>query len=590
MDKGSRRLFSLGMIMVAVMALPSMVSAQLSVAFHAGSGTADAMQRDKAPEQQGRIVDTARASWLNLVAISTVQPFAFSGVSIMNPDGRRPSGATISGRVGAVSTVENGWAEGSKDHVMMAGWFGLIGEDEFIQIDNIPEDYRDGFSVRVYSNRDKGQEPMAIYIDGNRQVIAPWGAFDGVFRGNVNHVTFTGLTGSTVRIQGNPATSRGGRRAAINGIQIFKGLPPVAPTEIVGSESPNVHSPGSPITVNVKFNHPVTLSRVGGATLRLDFDGQEVEAVHVGAVEGDSLRFEAKAPSVTTMKGKVLANSLRLHRHVHLRDQTGKNVNLAHDEIPLPNDQISVTRLSVYPHVPGLEQSPHYRFRVREVGSEEWESPFAFMTFCPPHIHGQHVQAYWRGLVGGWTQTYCNFELANNVPIEVEITRLNAETGEQKDIRTAVPHPRRKVRSWRVEDGRVYVIFDKPALFMVDIDGEMDNWPVPRHPVTRKTWNHRIQEDGVVVNEARHQVAVFANPFILDKPDPNDPTVFVVEPGTRPPKADEGDWKTLYFKPGVHEFFQGEWKEEDLYWLWVGRNYYIPGDALVHGNMRTGRW
>jgi hypothetical protein len=42
--------------------------------------------------------------------------------------------------------------------------------------------------------------------------------------------------------------------------------------------------------------------------------------------------------------------------------------------------------------------------------------------------------------------------------LEVEITRLDPETGEQKDIRTAVPHPRRKVRSWRVEDGRVYVI------------------------------------------------------------------------------------------------------------------------------------
>jgi hypothetical protein len=564
--------------------LPGVVSAQLSVAFHGSSFTADAMLANQAPEQQGSIVNTSGGGWVNVVAANTAQSFSFGGLQVLLPNGR-PSGATISGTVGAASTVDNGWADGSKDHVMMAGWFGLRG-DEYIQVDDIPADYQDGFSVRIYSNRDDRQQPMALHINGERKVIAPWGAFDGLFRGNVNHVTFTGLTGTSVRIHGNPATSPGNARAAINGIQIFKGLPPVAPVGIVGSESPNVHSPGSPIAVTVTFNHPVTLSREGGATLRLDFEGQQVDAVQTGAVAGESLAFVAKAPSVTTMKGKVLANSLALQRGVTLQDGTQENVSLAHGEVALPNDQISVQGLSVYPHVPGLAPSPRYRFRVRKLGSDEWESPFAFMTFCPPVTAGQSVQAYWRGLLGGWTQTYCNFELANNVMVEVEITRLDPATGKQKDIRTAVPHPRRKVRSWRVEDGRVYVMFDKPALFMVDIDGGMDEWPVPRHPATRETRIRRIDEEGVTNDDAQHQVAIFANPFILDKPDLNDPTVYAVEPGTIPPVG--GDWQTLYFKPGVHALFEGPWTEASPYLLTAGKSYYIPGDALIHGNMRGG--
>lgn len=43
--------------------------------------------------------------------------------------------------------------------------------------------------------------------------------FDGDFEDGANYVTFTGLSGSSFRIAGNPA---GAPRSAINGIQIYK--------------------------------------------------------------------------------------------------------------------------------------------------------------------------------------------------------------------------------------------------------------------------------------------------------------------------------------------------------------------------------
>ncbi|MEL6906042.1 MAG: hypothetical protein AAFP22_11585, partial [Planctomycetota bacterium] len=240
---------------------------------------------------------------------------------------------------------------------------------------------------------------------------------------------------------------------------------------------------------------------------------------------------------------------------------------------PLPNDQVTTQRLSVYPPVPDHEESPYYRFRVREIGGA-WMSPFAFSTQCiddaPVVPYG-----YYQDDLGRWSHTYCNFEMANRVPIEVEITRLNPDTGAPVDIRSAVAHPRRKVRSWRVEDGKAYVRIDRPTLFAVDIDGQMDRNPTP---------DPRFVNDG-----ALHCVTVFANPFILDKPSAGDPGVVTVEAGD-PLPADDGSWSTLVFEPGVHQVFGSEgWAPGDAYRLRRDRSYYIPGDAIVHGNFNNER-
>lgn len=142
-------------------------------------------------------------------------------------------------------------------------------------------------------------------------------------------------------------------------------------------------------------------------------------------------------------------------------------------------EAVDSQQLSVYPPVPGLDPSPHYRFRVREVESESWEEPFAWFSECVESTPENDASKYYSQYIGGWSQTYCNFEMAEGAMIEVEITRLDPETGEPVDISTATPHPRRKVRSWRVEDGRAYVRLDEPALFAVDIDGQLDENNAP---------------------------------------------------------------------------------------------------------------
>jgi len=123
-----------------------------------------------------------------------------------------------------------------------------------------------------------------------------------------------------------------------------------------------------------------------------------------------------------------------------------------------PTEAVDSHELSVYPPVPGLDPSPHYRFRVRQVESDDWLEPFAWFTDTPRFDEVGDNNKWYSDRIGGWSHTYSNFEMAEGVMVEVEITRLDPETGEPVDIQSATPHPRRKVRSWRVEDGKAYVI------------------------------------------------------------------------------------------------------------------------------------
>jgi hypothetical protein len=366
--------------------------------------------------------------------------------------------------------------------------------------------------------------------------------------------------------------------ACINGFQIIGELS-LKVISISGAESLTVHSPGDTMTVKVGFTRPVTLSQVGGAKLRLNIADTLVDAFQAGSLTGMSLTFEAAAPAITTIAAKVVANSLQLLNGATLRDSSLAAANLAHGEVPLRNDQISVQRLSVYPPVPGLAPSVHYSFRVREVGSTQWMAPFAWFTECP----WNYAPYYYSEFIGGWSNTYCNFEMGNHVPVEVEITRLNPLTGMPVDIQKAVPHPYRKVKSWRIENGKAYVIIDKPALFAVDIDGQMDEHNAPR--IVDFYWDPSAFP---YRNEnAFHTVTIFANRFIVDKPVLGAPGVYAVEPGVVPPN--DGSWTTLYFKPGVHELYPGgSYQDGEALRVRSNRSYYIPGDAMVHGTIDNG--
>ncbi len=216
----------------------------------------------------------------------------------------------------------------------------------------------------------------------------------------------------------------------------------------------------------------------------------------------------------------------------------------------------SVAQLVVYPPVPGLAASEHYKVRIRAASEgSEWQSAFAWETVCK--AVEKKTDAYFEHLAG-WAHAYVNFETAG--PVEVEISRANGQP-----IRTAAVHPQRKAAACLVKDGRAFVRLDKPCLVAVDIDGQMD-----------------AQDTGKgYKGPPIHTISLFANAPLAAKPMPTDPGVLTVKPGEVPPS--DGPWTTLYFLPGVHDVGLA-------FPLRANRQYYIPGDAMVYGTLSSRKW
>jgi hypothetical protein len=213
--------------------------------------------------------------------------------------------------------------------------------------------------------------------------------------------------------------------------------------------------------------------------------------------------------------------------------------------------------LRVYADVPGLAPSEQYRFRVRPEGTEAWLSPFAFITRSKETPTAEMVETRYFSHLNNWSNTYINFEMAPDTPVEIEIARVDGTP-----IESAVVRPVPKATSIAVKDGKALLVIENPALFTVDIDGQMDDQD------TGKGYN----------GPPIHTLTIFANPILDDPPDPADPRVHIVMPGAAPP--DDGDWDTLYFASGVHDVGLG-------FRLRAQRSYYIPGDAIVYGTMNN---
>jgi hypothetical protein len=212
--------------------------------------------------------------------------------------------------------------------------------------------------------------------------------------------------------------------------------------------------------------------------------------------------------------------------------------------------------LLVYPAVPGLAASAHYKVRIRSAADgSEWQNAFAWETACK--TVEKKTDAYFDTLAG-WTHAYVNFEAAGAV--EVEITRADGQP-----IRTASVHPQRKASACSVKGGRAIVRLDKPCLVAVDIDGQMDSQD------TGKGYK----------GPPIHTISLFANAPLDGKPRPTDPGVLAVKPGDIPPP--DGPWTTLYFLPGVHDIGLA-------FPLRANRQYYIPGDAMVYGTLSNPKW
>ena len=67
--------------------------------------------------------------------------------------------------------------------------------------------------------------------------------------------------------------------------------------------------------------------------------------------------------------------------------------------------------------------------------------------------------------------------MKEGVEVEVKLTRLYGEP-----VTKAVVHPRGAVRKCEVREGEVYLSLDRPALFTVDINGQMDDQDTGRLP------------------------------------------------------------------------------------------------------------
>ncbi|MGC9343967.1 MAG: carbohydrate-binding protein, partial [Bacteroidales bacterium] len=261
--------------------------------------------------------------------------------------------------------------------------------------------------------------------------------------------------------------------------------------------------------------------------------------------------------------------------------------------------------LHIYPPVPGLDPSPYYEIYVQKLSAlnsgslaniTNWETPFAWFTQCPDYATDGDNKGYYSNFIGGWSNTYTNFELDPNTPIVVKIVRKD-DTGDDAPagpIDTAVIRPANCVDSWEIIDGDVYVTMSQPALFAVDIDGQMETRVSPR--ATPGGWNaeafpYRSKKEGA------HSVTIFANPFIKDKPKPGDPGVLVVKVGEKIPGTQEllnENWDILYFEPGVHRasvdvdsegnLVERRWQANDPITFQDNKSYYIPGDAIVYAN------
>jgi hypothetical protein len=233
--------------------------------------------------------------------------------------------------------------------------------------------------------------------------------------------------------------------------------------------------------------------------------------------------------------------------------------------------------LVVYKNVPGLAASDKYTIRVRSAATNnEWVDVFAHYTYnraleLPniPKTDGSFqvttVQHYARH-TGGWSQTFGNIEMNNGQVVEVEIAAKEGFKIGGKDFFKATVHPAQKASVATMVDGKVYFSISNPGQLVIDINGQMDDYNAAINPI-----GHPV-----------HAISLFANP-VIKKPSLNGSRVRYIEAGTDSAamrQISSASYDTLCFKPGVHN----AGKDFKIY---PGKVYYIPGDALIYGNINN---
>ena len=208
--------------------------------------------------------------------------------------------------------------------------------------------------------------------------------------------------------------------------------------------------------------------------------------------------------------------------------------------------------LVVYSRIPGRAPSDHYRCRVGLKGDEKTHEAFVLQIRSHP---SDSKNGYFAN-TSNWTASFINVEFSG-APLWVEISRVSG-----KPVSKAKVRPEGKTEPAIVRGGKVYLTIDRPMNVSVDIDGQMED-----------NYTGMGYRGGPV-----HNMLVFANPVIKDRPDPRGAGIHMVEPGSAVPR--NGSWKTLCFLPGVHEIGL-------RFPVRSGQTIYIPGDAVVHGTIHV---
>lgn len=217
---------------------------------------------------------------------------------------------------------------------------------------------------------------------------------------------------------------------------------------------------------------------------------------------------------------------------------------------------LSAQKLITYPEIPGRNPSDKYVCRVRQVGTEEWKDAFVLQTISKPEVKdadGANGTGY-KSILLNWTASWIAFEFSGTA-VEVEISKFDGSA-----IKKAMVRPVGHASEAKIENGKAYITFERPANVNVDIDGQMED---------RYTG---MGYSGPPV----HTISLFANP-VFKEPDLSNPKVYALNPGETIP-ADRSSWDTIYFKPGVHHIgtpFQ----------ISSNKVLYIPGNAVVHGTI-----
>ena len=170
--------------------------------------------------------------------------------------------------------------------------------------------------------------------------------------------------------------------------------------------------------------------------------------------------------------------------------------------------------LFTYSAIPGIVPSDRFSACVRVHDDQAWRPLFTMETVGPAKtksgIHSRGIYESVTGLSSSW----CTFEM--DVPVTVEITKLSPG-----DIETCVIRPISRQLTPVISNDKRSVSFQLEPRFAEKTTARSKQVPV----------NVAVEING----QTDEMITVFASPHLTDKPQPDDPGVVQVHPGTQPP-------------------------------------------------------